>query len=324
MRISRIRRFLGTLAAVWIVTGASADAQAPGGRAGAPAAPAQAEPDLSKVEIKTAKISSNFYTLQGQGATIGALVGPDGVFLVDGNEFSQLTEKLAAALRQISNGRIRFLVNTHLHRDHTGANEGWAKMGAVILARDELRTRLAQKNLSAGPVPEWRPPAPPAALPMVTYRGPVTVHMNGEEVQLIHVPFAHTDGDTMVRFPVADVLMTGDFFRSAGYPNIDLNNGGTLEGMLEALNAAINASGGNTKVIPGHGPVMDRAGLIANRDMFMGVRDRVAQLIREGKTAEQTVAAKPTADYDARVPGATASTADRFVRQLYTDLKGTR
>jgi len=159
---------------------------------------------------------------------------------------------------------------------------------------------------------------------MLTYRGPVTVHMNGEDVQLIPVPVAHTDGDTMVRFPVSDVLMTGDFYRSVGYPNIDRNNGGSLKGMLEGLNAVINAAGPNTKIIPGHGPIVDRAGVTAHRDMIMALRDRVAPMVTQGKTVEEVTAAKLTTDYDARLPGATAPTADRFVGQLYAELKGTR
>lgn len=290
-------RFCAVLAAVWLAA-ASVYAQAP---------------DFSKVEIKTTKISNNFYTLEGQGGTIGALVGPDGVFLVD-TQFAPLTEKLVAAIKQISDGRIRFVVNTHQHGDHTGGNGNFAKLGVVVMARDELRAGLAKANQ----------PPPAAALPMVTYRGPVTVHMNGEEVQLIPVPVAHTNGDTMVRFAAADVLMTGDFYRSVGYPNIDRNNGGSLKGMVEGLNAVIQAAGPNTKIIPGHGPIVDKTGVAAHRDMIMALRDRVAQSIQQGKTVEEATAAKLTSDYDTRVPGATPMTADRFVGQLYAELKGTR
>jgi glyoxylase-like metal-dependent hydrolase (beta-lactamase superfamily II) len=290
-------RFCVVLAAVWLAA-ASVYAQAP---------------DFSKVEIKTTKITNNFYALEGQGGTIGALVGPDGVFLVD-TQFAPLTEKLVAAIKQISDGRIRFVVNTHQHGDHTGGNGNFAKLGVVVMARDELRAGLAKANQ----------PPPAAALPMVTYRGPVTVHMNGEEVQLIPVPVAHTNGDTMVRFAAADVLMTGDFYRSVGYPNIDRNNGGSLKGMVEGLNAVIQAAGPNTRIIPGHGPIVDKTGVAAHRDMIMALRDRVAQSIQQGKTVEEATAAKLTSDYDTRLPGATPMTADRFVGQLYAELKGTR
>lgn len=274
-------------------------------------ADAQNQRDFSKIEIKTTKVSSNFYTLEGAGGMTGALVEPDGVFLVD-SQFAPLTQKLAAAIKQISNAPIRFLVNTHVHGDHTGGNENFAKMGVTILARDQLRARLARPTGNAAP-------APPAALPLITYDGPVTLHMDGEEIHLIPIRAAHTDGDTLVRFENADVLMTGDFFRSVGYPNIDRTNGGTLNGLLNGLATTIGLAGPNTKIIPGHGPTTDRAGVIAHRDMVLGVRDRVAQLIKEGKTADQVIAAHPTAEYDARIPQATM-TSERFVGQLYAEL----
>jgi cyclase len=148
----------------------------------------------------------------------------------------------------------------------------------------------------------------------------MTLHMNGEDIQLIAVPVAHTDGDTMVKFPTADVIMTGDFYRSIQFPNIDRANGGSLPGLVDALNAVIANAGPNTKIVPGHGPVVDRAAVTAHRDMVVAVRDKVNVLVREGKTQEQVVAAKPTADFDAKVqqPG---TTGDRFVGQLYAELK---
>ena len=161
---------------------------------------------------------------------------------------------------------------------------------------------------------------PPPALPLVTYRGRTTFHMNGEEVDLIPIPRAHTDGDTLVRFKNADVLMTGDYYRSVGYPNIDRANGGSLNGMLEGMGVTIGLAGPNTKVIPGHGPTVDRMGLIAHRDMILAVRDRVAKLVQQGKTAEETLAAHPTSDYDSKVPQA-QQTSERFVGQLYAELK---
>ena len=279
--------------------------------------PLAAQQDFSKVEIKTTKITNNFYTLEGQGGTIGALVGPDGVFMVDG-EFAPLTDKIVAAIKKISNGNIRYMVNTHVHGDHTGGNENFAKLGVVIFSRDELRKRLAEGQAGGN---GNLPPAPPLALPFVTYRGPVTFHMDGENVELIPIPFAHTDGDTLVHFPVNDILMTGDYFRSLGYPNIDRANGGSLNGMLDGIGRTIGLCGPNTKVIPGHGAVTDRAGLIAHRDMILGVRDRVAKLVQEGKTLPEVIAAKPTADFDSKVTGADKMTTERFLGQLYAELK---
>ena len=279
---------------------------------------AQAPPDFSKVEIKTTKVGSNFYTLEGQGGMIGVLTGPDGTLMVD-SQFAPLTDKIVAAIHQISSGPIRFMINTHVHPDHTGGNENLGKMGVVIFSREELRDRLAQPIPPTGANP-GRPPMPAAALPLVTYRGRVTFHMDGEDVELIPIPRAHTDGDTLVHFKNGDVLMTGDYFRSVGYPNIDRVNGGSLNGMLEGLGVTIGLAGPNTKIIPGHGPTVDRMGLIAHRDMILAIRDRVAKLVHDGKTPEETQAAHPTGDYDSKVPQA-KETSDRFVGQLYAELK---
>jgi cyclase len=267
-----------------------------------------APPDFSKVQIKTTKISGNFYTLEGQGGVIGVLAGPDGVFMVD-SQFAPLSEKIVAAIKALSPAPIRFLVNTHVHGDHVGGNENFGKMGVAILSREQLRARLAR-----GPKP-----AAPAALPTVTYNAPVTVALNGEAIQLIPVPSAHTDGDTMVYFPTADVIMTGDFYRSVGYPFPDPNNGGTFKGLIDGLNQVLELAKPTTKIVPGHGPIVDETAVAAHRDMALSVRDRVTRLIKEGRTVEEVLAAKPTADLDAKVdPGGTSN--ERFLRALYNNL----
>jgi cyclase len=267
-----------------------------------------APPDFSKVQIKTTKISGNFYTLEGQGGVIGVLAGPDGVFMVD-SQFAPLSEKIVAAIKALSPAPIRFLVNTHVHGDHVGGNENFGKMGVAILSREQLRARLAG----------GAKPAAPAALPTVTYNAPVTVALNGEAIQLIPVPSAHTDGDTMVYFPTADVIMTGDFYRSVGYPFPDPNNGGTFKGLIDGLNQVLELAKPTTKIVPGHGPIVDETAVAAHRDMALSVRDRVTRLIKEGRTVEEVLAAKPTADLDAKVdPGGTSN--ERFLRALYNNL----
>jgi cyclase len=297
-------RAMALAVAVAAVVGAQAWGQTP-------AAPA-AQPDFSKVEIKMTKLAANVYALDGQGGTIGVLAGPDGVLMVD-SQFAPLSEKIAAAIRQISSGPIRFLINTHQHPDHTGGNENFAKMGATVVSRDELRARLA-KGGTAGP-------PPPASLPLLTYHGGLTFHMNGEDVQLIPIPAAHTDGDTMVYFPNANVIMTGDYYRSIQYPNIDRANGGTLKGLLDAFETTINRANATTKIVPGHGTVVDKTAVAAHRDMVLALRDKVAALVKQGKTQEEVLAAKLSAEYDAKVPQ-TGTTGDRFITQLYQELSG--
>lgn len=275
----------------------------------APAAPPPA-PDYSKVEIKTTKLSGNFYTLEGSGGMIGVLAGPDGIFMVD-SQFAPLTEKIVAAIKAINPGPIRFMVNTHIHPDHTGGNENLGKLGVTILSRDQLRARLAGGQR----------PAPAAALPTITYNAPVTLNVNGEALQLIPVPVAHTDGDTMIYFPTADVIMTGDFYRAVGYPFPDRNNGGTFKGLIDGLNAIVALAKPTTKIVPGHGPIVDKTAVAAHRDMALAVRDKVAALVKDGKTVEQVLAAKPTADFDAKVdPGGTSN--ERFLRALYAEVGG--
>lgn len=277
----------------------------------------QAPVDYSKVQIETVKLAPNFYVLNGQGGAIGVLTGPDGVLMVD-SQFAPLTDKIVAAVKQVSNTPIKFLINTHVHGDHTGGNENLGKMGVTIFAREELRNRLAHPAPGANGAPGT--PAPAAALPVVTYSSPLTFHMDGEDVQAIPIPKAHTDGDTLVFFPNANVIMIGDYFRSLGYPNIDRANGGSLPGMLAGIDTAIKLCNATTKVVPGHGEITDRNGLMAHRDMIIAIRDKIAPMVAQGKTLAEVTAARPTADYDAKVPGV-GTTGDRFVGQVYAELK---
>ena len=263
--------------------------------------------DFDNVEITATQLDDNLYYLQGQGGQIGVLAGPDGVLMVD-TQFAPLTERIVAAIRQISTEPIKFALNTHVHGDHTGGNSNLLAMGVTVMARDELRADLASAE------------NPPTRLPMVTYEGPVTFHMNGETVRAIPVPVAHTRGDTMVYFENADVLMTGDFYRSAGYPNIARQNGGTLEGMLLGLGSVIGRSGPDTRILPGHGPIVDRDAVRAHRDMMLVLVEQVRERVDQGMTEDQIVAAGLTNAFDAQVnnPG---TTNERFIRQLVQELQ---
>src|SRR5262245_57183927 len=198
------------------------------------------------------------------------------------------------------------------------ANRTFAKMGAMLLARDELRQPLVTgRDDGAG----YRLPSPREELPIITYSGVTTFHLNGEDIELIPVQHAHTDGDTLVRSPSSDVLMTGDFLRVVnGYPGFDRNNGGSFKGLVDGLGMVIGLAGPNTKVVPGHGPVQTRDSVIAQRDMLVIVRDRVQAMIRAGRSEADVIAAKLTREYDAKVVGGPES-ADRFVRSIYTELK---
>ena len=283
--------------------------------------------DYAKIEILTEKIAPNLYMLSGSagadpghqdaaGGRIGILAGPDGVFMVDA-QYAQVTDKVVAAIRKISSGPIRFLVNTHVHVDHTGGDANFVRMGAVLFAREELREEMARA-----------PAGDPARLPLITYGmgDPVKFRMNGEVVDLIPVRAAHTGGDTMIRFENADVIMIGDFYRNYGYPFIDTNNGGTLKGALDALELTMKIAGPNTRLVPGHGTVINRTDIVPYRDMILGVEAKVRQMIGEGKSEREVLAAKVTAPYDAKVPGGllpagAGTSADRFVGMVYSQLK---
>jgi cyclase len=298
-------------------------------------ASAQGAIQYDKIEIKTDKLAPNLYMLSGSegvdpghpdgaGGRIGVLAGPDGIFMVDA-QYLQIGDKVVAAVRRIDPGPIRFLVNTHIHGDHTAGNATFAKLGAVLLAREELREGMArQANAQSAPARD------PARLPVLTYGmgDPVRLRLNGETIELIPVRAAHTGGDTIVRFVNADVIMIGDFYRNFGYPFIDTANGGSLKGALDGLELTMKIAGPNTRLIPGHGTYINRTDIVPYRNMMLDVQTRVQQLIGQGKTLQEVLAAKVTSSYDAKVPGGllpagpTGTSADRFVSMVYSQVKG--
>src|SRR5438046_8251071 len=241
---------------------------------------------------------------------IAVSVGGDGKFLVD-TMYAQMHQKIMDALAAIGPQPIRYVVNTHLHGDHTAGNEAMAKLGAVIISHENMRKRMAAPQNNA-------PPA--AALPIVTYGESITLHFNGEEIYIYHPDPAHTDGDSIIYFRHANVMHVGDVPSSLRYPNIGVNEGGTVDGMMAAGRQVMKIANADTKIIPGHlGPVVGFKEIQQQLDMFVVVRDRVLSAIRAGKTMEQVVASKPTADFDQGRMGG-AITPDRFVTLVYTDL----
>ena len=288
--------------------------------------------DFDKVQIITEQLGPNVYMLTGSagldpshadaaGGRIGVLAGADGILMID-SQYAQLGDKVLAAIRRIDSGPIRFLVNTHIHRDHTAGNAYFAKQGAVIFAREELRDGMVR--LSKAPNAGTNPVANPAGFPVVTYGmgPPVKIHMNGEVVDFIPIRAAHTGGDTNIKLEKANVLFIGDFYRNYGYPFIDINNGGSLKGMLEGLDVTMKSADANTTIVPGHGTLIKRDAIVPYRDMILAVADKVQQMISQGKSLQEVLAAKVTAPFDAKVAGGTDSSADRFVSAVYQELKG--
>jgi cyclase len=274
-------------------------------------------PDFSKVEIKTTDLGDNVYMLEGEGGNITVAVARDGIIMVDG-EFAPLHDKIKAAIVLVSSQPVKYLVNTHFHGDHTGGNEPFAKDGAVVVAEIDVKTRLAAGTTN-GLTGVKTPPAAPDALPSKTYSGAFKIRLNGRVADLKHIANAHTDGDTYVWFKTANVLSTGDTFTNGRYPNIDFANGGNIKGMISATDVYLKLANARTRIVPGHGPIADKAALIDYRTMLVTARDRMAKLVKDGKSEDDVVAAKPFTDLDAKW-APTELAAKNFVRVVWHSL----
>jgi cyclase len=259
--------------------------------------------DPAAVTLKTTSVADGISMIEGvngfAGGNVGVSVGADGVFIID-DQLTPMTAKLKAALGALSKKPVRFVVNTHWHADHTGGNVGVAADGAVILAQDNTRKKLSVEQVREFMGKKMTTPAlPPAALPVITFAEDVTLHLNNDDIHVVHMPPTHTDGDAIVHFTKANVIHTGDVVIN-GYPIVDIEGGGQFEGFLASADKILALADEHTKIIPGHGPLMTKADVQAFRDMVKTVRDRVYRLADQKKSVEDIKAARPLAELDAR------------------------
>src|SRR3984957_5524272 len=278
---------------------------------------AQQQPDWDKIQIKKTDLGHNTYMLEGQGGNITIAVGTDGIIMVD-TQFAPLSDKIKAAIKEISPLPIKYIVNTHFHGDHTGGNANFQKDGATVIAQDNIRLRLAAGGNKNGTTGQAQPPAPAGGVPKETYAGgEKTIEVGGRKAELHHVNNAHTDGDTWVYFPDANVIATGDVMNNLHrYQQVDFANGGDIRGMIRASNDWLKLANDNPKVVVGHGPLANKASVAAYNEMVKAARERVEKLVNEGKSEAEVVAAKPLADLD-KPWAANDQAADNFVKQFY-------
>lgn len=255
-----------------------------------------AQGNMDNVKIEATKLTDNLYYLTGSGGNIGLSIGDDGALLID-DQFAPLSERITAKVKELTDKTIKFVVNTHWHGDHTGGNENFGKAGAIIVSHENVRLRLSQgqfdrtfnRNLNQ---------APSKALPVVTFPDAMSLHWNGEDLKVTHVPPAHTDGDSLIFFQKANVVHTGDLYVTNGYPFSDLKSGGSFEGLIQANKLLLSKIDDNTRIIPGHGSLSNKKELGEYIAMLEGIRDKVKSMIAEGKSRADVIAAKPSAAYD--------------------------
>ena len=289
-------------------------------RCSAPARPIAQQPDFSKVEIKATDLGHNTYMLEGQGGNITVAVGSDGIMMVD-TQFAPLHDKIKAAIAKISPLPVKYVINTHYHGDHTGGNALFHKEGATIVAQDNIRVRLAAGTTN-GLTGAKTPPLEADGLPTDTYQvGGKKIEFGGRVAEINHVINAHTDGDSWIYFPDANVLALGDTF-TRNYPNIDWANGGGIDGMILANARYLKAANDTTKIVPGHGPLATKANLQEFHDMLVTARDRVRKLYDEGKTEQEVLAADPLAELSKKWAAPQGlGTGPTFTRNVYNSFR---
>lgn len=280
------------------------------------ATPVAAQQDFSKVEVKAEQLAPGVAVLFGAGGNIGVSYGEDGTILVD-DQFAPMTGKIQAAVAGLGATPVKFLVNTHWHFDHSGGNENLGKAGAIIMAHDNVRVRMAAGATVAGNVV---PPAAKAALPVLTYADGLKLHLNGEEVRVIHVAAAHTDGDSIIHWTKSNVIHMGDLFMlQVSFPFVDVASGGDVRGFVAAADKALAIANDQTKIIPGHGVMATKADLQNHRNMIATVIAKVEAGIKAGQTLDQIKASNPTDGFGVDSKGFIS--ADRFVETVYNNLK---
>jgi glyoxylase-like metal-dependent hydrolase (beta-lactamase superfamily II) len=267
-----------------------------------------------EVKITATPVAEQIYMVTGKGGNIGLFVGEDGTFLID-DQFAPLTEKIVAAIKSVGGDFPRFLINTHYHGDHTGGNENLGKGGALIFSHDNVRERLSTGSFVAA-FNMKREAVSKEGLPVVTFSEDISFHLNGDTVHAVHVPRAHTDGDSFIFFKKANVIHAGDLFFNGFYPFIDVQHGGSLKGTIKGVAKVLALADDNTKIIPGHGPLADKAELASYRQMLETAYERLRKLKAAGKTAQEAVAAKPLADLEAPW-GDGFLTGDRWIEIIY-------
>jgi glyoxylase-like metal-dependent hydrolase (beta-lactamase superfamily II) len=312
MRAMRTRAIAALIAGLAAILAAGTLAQ---GQQLQPLAPV---PDFDKTVIKTTDLGNRIYVLEGEGGNITVAVADDGAIVID-SQFAPLYGKIRAAIAAITDKPVRYLVITHFHRDHTGGAEAFGRDGAIIVAHESVKTRM-ETGTHNGLTGNVVPPAPPIALPKETYKDAMTLRLQGRTAELRYSANVHTDGDTYVYFPDANVLATGDIVFFGRYPNIDFAYGGSIDGMIRGVDGLINFARENTIIIPGHGPVGNKVMMREYREMLVVARDRIAKLKAAGKTEDEVVAARPNADYDSRFGLDERSNAN-FIRVVYRSLK---
>jgi len=255
------------------------------------------EQDFSAVQIETQRLTSNLFMLIGSGGNIALSTGADGSVLVD-TQYAPLNAKILAAVRAAGGSDVKYVINTHWHGDHTGGNEPLGRAGALIIAHDNVLTRMSTEQFMAA-FNQRVPPSPAEARPTVTFPTRTTFHLNGDVVQIVHVENAHTDGDSIVHFTNANVIHTGDTYMKDVYPFIDVGSRGSIDGFIAAADAVLSRSDASTRIIPGHGALANRADIQRFHDMLVTVRGRIQALIERGMSEDDVVAARPTAEFDA-------------------------